>query len=106
MAGARRLYRLGGRDGLRHGAARLRRAEAPGARPPAVLQAAGKVLAPIAFFVANLVIYWSGWDILVVAAFSLAIYFYAISVRLTPDEVRRHVADARDEAEEEEQLAV
>ncbi len=43
-----------------------------------------------------------GWDILVVAAFSLAIYFYAISVRLTPEEVRSHVADARDEAEEEE----
>jgi hypothetical protein len=47
-----------------------------------------------------------GWDILVVAAFSLAIYFYAISVRLTPEEVRSHVADARDEAEEEEELAV
>ena len=47
-----------------------------------------------------------GWDILVVAAFSLAIYYYAISVRLTPEEVRGHVADAREEAEEEEQLAV
>ena len=47
-----------------------------------------------------------GWDILVVAVFSLAIYFYAMSVRLTPDEVRSHVADAREEAEEEEQLAV
>ncbi|HEX2741125.1 MAG TPA: APC family permease [Rubrobacter sp.] len=47
-----------------------------------------------------------GWDILVVTAFSVAIYYYAISVRLTPDEVRRHVADAREEAEEEEQLAV
>jgi hypothetical protein len=47
-----------------------------------------------------------GWDILVVAAFSLAIYFYAMSVRLTPEEVRRHVADAREEAEEEEELAV
>jgi amino acid transporter len=47
-----------------------------------------------------------GWDILVVTAFSLAIYFYAMSVRLTPDEVRRHVADAREEVEEEEQLAV
>ena len=47
-----------------------------------------------------------GWDILVVAAFSLAIYFYAMSVRLTPEEVRRHVADARDEAEEEEELAL
>jgi hypothetical protein len=29
-----------------------------------------------------------------------------MSVRLTPEEVRGHVADARDEAEEEEQLAV
>ena len=47
-----------------------------------------------------------GWDILVVTAFSLAIYYYAISVRLTPEEVRSHVADAREEAEEEEQLAV
>ena len=48
-----------------------------------------------------------GWDILVVTAFSLAIYFYAISVRLTPEEVRRHVADARDEVEEaERELAV
>ena len=47
-----------------------------------------------------------GWDILVVAAFSLAIYFYAISVRLSPEEVRSHVADAREEAAEEEELAV
>ena len=47
-----------------------------------------------------------GWDIAVVAAFSLAIYFYAMSVRLTPEEVRRHVADAREETEEEEELAV
>src|SRR5215204_2288165 len=135
---------------------------------------AGEVVAPIAFIVANLVIYWSGWDlywklliaivlgfvllgighlvnpsemapsldwrgsswyvphllgmgvltylaptdftgtgvlpfgwdILIVAIFSLAIYYYAISVRLTPEEVRGHVADAREEAEEEEQLAV
>jgi amino acid transporter len=135
---------------------------------------AGEILAPIAFIVANLVIYWTGWEILwklfaaivlgfvllaighvvnpseltpsfdwrggswylpylvgmgvisyigasdfggigiisfgwdipVVAVFSLAIYFYAISVRLTPEEVRRHVADARDEAEEEQELAV
>jgi hypothetical protein len=174
VAGARRLYRLGGRDGLCHGAARLRRDEAPGARPPAALQVAGEVLAPIAFIVANLVIYWTGWeilwkliiaialgfvllvighivnpseltptmdwrggswlwpyfagmavisyigasdfggigvipfgwDILAVAVFSLAIYFYAMSVRLTPEDVRRHVADARNEAEEEEELAV
>jgi hypothetical protein len=48
-----------------------------------------------------------GWDVRVVAAFSLVIYFYAISVRLSPDEVRGHVADAREEAEEvEEELAV
>jgi amino acid transporter len=48
-----------------------------------------------------------GWDILVVSVFSLAIYFFAISVRLHPDEVRRHVADARDEAEDiEETVAV
>jgi amino acid transporter len=135
---------------------------------------AGEVLAPIAFIVANLVIYWAtwdvnwklfvaiilgfvlfaiaqvtnpsdrtptldwrgaswlwpylvgmavisylgptdfagrgvipfGWDILIVAIFSLAIYFFAISVRLTPEEVRSHVADAREEAETEEQLAV
>jgi hypothetical protein len=67
---------------------------------------AGEVLAPIAFNVANLVIYWTSRDIPVVAAFSLTIYFYAISVRLTPEEVRRHVADARDEAEEEEVLAM
>jgi hypothetical protein len=47
-----------------------------------------------------------GWDILVVIAFSIAIYYYAMSVRLTPEEVRRHVADARGEAQEEEELAV
>lgn len=136
---------------------------------------AGQVLAPLAFIVANLIIYWSGWttnwklfvaialgfglfalaqatnpseraptldwrgatwlwpyfigmallsylgptdfdgigvipfgiDILVIAVFSLAIYALALSVRLHPDEVRRHIADARDEAEEiEERLAV
>jgi amino acid transporter len=47
-----------------------------------------------------------GWDALVVAVFSVAIYYYTMSVRLTTDQVRRHVADARGEAEEEEQLAV
>jgi amino acid transporter len=47
------------------------------------------------------------WDILVVAIFSVAIYYYAMSVRLTPEEVRRHVADAREEVEEtEEELTV
>jgi hypothetical protein len=46
-----------------------------------------------------------GWDILIVAVFSLAIYAYAISVRLRPEEVRRYVADARNEAAEEEELA-
>ena len=48
-----------------------------------------------------------GWDILVVAVFSLAIYALAMSVRLSPEEVRRHVEDSREEMEEEEsQLAV
>jgi hypothetical protein len=37
----------------------------------------------------------------------IAIYALAMSVRLTPEEVRRHVADAREEAEEiDEELAV
>jgi amino acid transporter len=47
-----------------------------------------------------------GWDIAIVAAFSIAIYYYAMSVRLTPEEVRGHVADARAEAEEVEEVAV
>ena len=47
-----------------------------------------------------------GLDIALVAIFSIAIYYYAMSVRLTPEEVRSHVADARAEAEEEEELAV
>jgi amino acid transporter len=48
-----------------------------------------------------------GWDVLVVAIFSITIYALAMSVRLTPEEVRRHVADASEEAEEvEEELAV
>jgi amino acid transporter len=47
-----------------------------------------------------------GWDILILVAFSIAIYYYAMSVRLTPEEVRSHVADARAEAEEEEELAI
>lgn len=47
-----------------------------------------------------------GWDIVVMTVFSLAIYFFAMSVRLHPDEVRRHVADAREEAAVEEELAV
>ena len=47
-----------------------------------------------------------GWDILVVAIFSIAIYYYAMSVRLTTEEVRRHVADAREEVEEEEEVAI
>lgn len=47
-----------------------------------------------------------GWDALVVAAFSVAIYYYAMSVRLTPEQVRRHIADAKQEAEQEEELAI
>jgi amino acid transporter len=47
-----------------------------------------------------------GPDIAVVAAFSIAIYYYAMSVRLTPEEVRGHVADARAEAEEEEDVTI
>ena len=47
-----------------------------------------------------------GLDLAIVAAFSIAIYYYAMSVRLTPEEVRSHVADARAEAEEEEEVAV
>jgi amino acid transporter len=48
-----------------------------------------------------------GWDILVVAVFSLAIYYYAISVRLSPEQVRRHVADAREEVEAvEEEVSI
>jgi amino acid transporter len=150
----------------------LRRQEPDHPRPFKL--AAGEVLAPLAFIVANLVIYWSywdvvwrvevgmvfglvllgighianpseltpnldwrggswlwpyfiglaaisylgekdfggigffpyPWDILVVAIFSFAIYYYAISVRLTPEEVRGHVADAREEAEEEEEVTI
>jgi amino acid transporter len=41
-----------------------------------------------------------GWDVLVVSVFSIVIYALAMSVRLTPEEVRRHVAEAREEAEE------
>ena len=47
-----------------------------------------------------------GVDIVIVAAFSIAIYYYAMSVRLTPEEVRSHVADARAEAEEEEGITL
>jgi len=47
-----------------------------------------------------------GIDIVIVAAFSVAIYYYAMSVRLTPEEVRQHVADARAEAEEEEDIQI
>jgi len=48
-----------------------------------------------------------GWDILVVTIFSIAIYYYAMSVRLTPEEVRGHVADAREEVEAvEEEVAI
>jgi amino acid transporter len=48
-----------------------------------------------------------GVDVIVMAIFSIAIYYYAMSVRLTPEEVRRHVADARQEVEEvEEEVAI
>jgi amino acid transporter len=47
-----------------------------------------------------------GLDIVIVAAFSIGIYYYAMSVRLTPEEVRSHVADAREEAEEEEDITL
>ena len=47
-----------------------------------------------------------GLDIVIVAAFSIGIYYYAMSVRLTPEEVRSHVADARAEAEEEEDITL
>jgi hypothetical protein len=41
------------------------------------------------------------------AVFSIAIYYFAMSVRLTPDQVRRHVADAREEVEAtEEEVAI
>lgn len=48
-----------------------------------------------------------GLDVLVVSVFSIGIYVLAMSVRLTPEEVRRHVAEAKEEAEEvDEELAV
>lgn len=48
-----------------------------------------------------------GWDILVVAVFSLAIYALAMGVSLTPEEIRHHIDVAREELEEEErELAV
>jgi amino acid transporter len=47
-----------------------------------------------------------GIDIVVVAAFSVAIYYYAMYVRLTPEEVREHVAVARAEAQEEEGISI
>jgi hypothetical protein len=48
-----------------------------------------------------------GLDVVLVAAFSIGIYYFAMSVRLTPEEVRRHVADARQEVEEvEEEVAI
>ena len=48
-----------------------------------------------------------GWDALIVAIFSIAIYYYAMSVRLDPEQVRRHVADAREEVEAvEEEVSI
>jgi hypothetical protein len=43
-----------------------------------------------------------GWDMLAVIAFSLAIYAYAIRVRLPAEQVREYVGDLTAEAEEEE----
>src|SRR5215203_162763 len=47
-----------------------------------------------------------GIDIVVVAAFSVAVYYYAMYVRLAPEEVREHVAIARAEAQEEEGISI
>jgi amino acid transporter len=47
-----------------------------------------------------------GWDILVMAIFSLAIYLLAIRVRLPSERVEEYVGDLTAEAEEEEQLQV
>jgi hypothetical protein len=48
-----------------------------------------------------------GWDILVVALFSLGIYALAMRVRLPTERVRHYVGELRQEAEEEErELAV
>jgi len=48
-----------------------------------------------------------GLDVVVVTVFSIAIYAFAMTVRLTPEEARRHVAEAREEAEEvDEELAL
>jgi amino acid transporter len=47
-----------------------------------------------------------GWSIPILFAFSVAIYFIAISVRLSPEEAARHIEDSRAEAHvEDEELA-
>jgi hypothetical protein len=43
-----------------------------------------------------------GWDMLATIVFSLAIYAYAITVRLPGERVREYVGDLTEEAEEEE----
>jgi len=87
------------------------RARLPDAERPYRARAA-RMLAPLAFAVANLLILWSGWttdwklgcrdpdrlrdpwfplwwDMLAVAAFSLAIYFWAQHVALPADKIER-----------------
>lgn len=45
-----------------------------------------------------------GPDIIVVTVFSLAIYFFAMQVRLEPEKVRQYIGDLSVEAEEEQKL--
>ncbi len=44
------------------------------------------------------------WDILIVAAFSLAIYAFALSVRLDPERVQHYIGDLSEEEEKEQEL--
>jgi hypothetical protein len=41
-----------------------------------------------------------GWDVLVMALFSLVIYLFALRVRLPEEKVNRYVADLATEAED------
>jgi len=45
-----------------------------------------------------------GWDVLVMALFSVAVYALAIRMRLPRTEVEEHVGDVTQEAEEEDLL--